>query len=88
MHAVMANVDTTPEQVHCTIIFETEGVIQAPQTDLAEDAKEDQEWAEVSDDDTPELLSESESERDIDTDSDDETQCNIFNQAGRAGAAA
>ena len=27
MHAVMASVDTTPEQVHCTMIFETEGVI-------------------------------------------------------------
>ena len=51
MHAVMANVDTTPDQVHCTMIFETESAIQAPETDLADDTGEDHEWAEVSDDD-------------------------------------
>ena len=65
------------------MIFATESAIQAPETDLADDTGEDHEWAEVSDDDAPELLSESESESDTDADSDDETAPAEARRTGR-----
>ena len=73
-YAVMASVDVTADKLHCTMVFEAEGTIAAPQVDTSDDRHEDQDWLTDSDDDgdsTPDLLSLDSSTEDSVT-SDDE----------------
>ena len=73
-HAVMASVDVTADKVHCTMVFEAEGTIAAPQVDTSDDRHEDQDWLTDSDDDgdsTPDLLSLDSSTEDSDTGDDE-----------------